>query len=53
MHSNADKERRSRFDRIVAVLYQDMFRYAAWLSRDPSVAEEVVQEALLRWLYEQ
>jgi RNA polymerase sigma-70 factor (ECF subfamily) len=25
-----------------------MFRYAAWLSRDRSVAEEVVQEALLR-----
>ncbi len=25
-----------------------MYRYAAWLSRDPGVAEEVVQEALLR-----
>ena len=48
MHSSADKERRRRFDRIVAVLYKDMYRYAAWLSRDPSVAEEVVQEALLR-----
>ncbi len=48
MHNSADKERRRRFDRIVAVLYKDMYRYAAWLSRDPSVAEEVVQEALLR-----
>ena len=48
MQSSADKERRARFDRIVAVLYKDMYRYAAWLSRDPSVAEEVVQEALLR-----
>ncbi len=48
MHSNADKERKLRFDRIVAVLYPDMYRYAAWLSRDASVAEEVVQEALLR-----
>ena len=26
----------------------DMFRYAAWLCRDKSIAEEVVQEALLR-----
>ena len=48
MQSSADSERRRRFDRIVAVLYRDMYRYAAWLSRDPSVAEEVVQEALLR-----
>ena len=48
MHSNVDSERRNRFDRIVAVFHRDMYRYAAWLSRDPSVAEEVVQEALLR-----
>lgn len=48
MQSNADLQRRQRFDRIVAVFHQDMFRYAAWLSRDPTVAEEVVQEALLR-----
>jgi RNA polymerase sigma-70 factor (ECF subfamily) len=26
----------------------DMFRYAAWLCRDRSIAEDVVQEALLR-----
>jgi len=30
------------------VFYPDMYRYAAWLCRDSSVAEEVVQEALLR-----
>ena len=41
-------ERRRRFDRLVGVYYQDMFRYAAWLSRDRSIAEDVVQEALLR-----
>ena len=46
--SNATGERRLRFDRIVAVFYRDMFRYAAWLCRDRSIAEEVVQEALLR-----
>jgi len=47
-NSNADIERRQRFDRLVSVWHQDMYRYAAWLSRDPAIAEDVVQEALLR-----
>ena len=46
--SSAEGVRRRRFDSLVSVYYPDMFRYAAWLSRDRSVAEEVVQEALLR-----
>lgn len=41
-------DRRRRFDRIVTVFHMDMYRYAAWLSRDKSIAEDVVQEALLR-----
>ena len=32
----------------MTVLYPDMYRYAAWLSRDKATAEDVVQEALLR-----
>lgn len=49
MNANtADRERRRRFDRVVGVFHQDMFRYAAWLCRDPGIAEDVVQEALLR-----
>lgn len=48
MNSSTDSKRRLRFDRIVAVFHKDMYRYAAWLSRNPDVAEEVVQEALLR-----
>jgi RNA polymerase sigma-70 factor (ECF subfamily) len=40
--------RRQRFDQIVGGYYQDMYRYAAWLSRDKAIAEDVVQEALLR-----
>ncbi len=43
-----DSTRRGRFDELVAVYYQDMYRYAAWLSRDRSIADDVVQEALLR-----
>ncbi len=46
--NDADRQRRSRFDRVVSVFHQDMFRYAAWLCRDVGIAEEVVQEALLR-----
>ena len=46
--NNLDAARRQRFDRLVTVLHMDMYRYAAWLCRDPGIAEEVVQEALLR-----
>jgi len=49
MNSNrADAGRRQRFDKVVSVFYPDMYRYAAWLCRDTGIAEEVVQEALLR-----
>ncbi len=42
------RARHRRFDRVVAVFHTDMYRYAAWLCRDPGIAEDVVQEALLR-----
>ena len=49
MHSSKTAAlRRQRFDQIVGVFHQDMYRYAAWLSRDKTIAEDVVQEALLR-----
>ncbi len=32
----------------MGVFHQDMYRYAVWLSRDRSIAEDVVQESLLR-----
>ena len=46
--TDADRERRGRFDRVVSIFHRDMYRYATWLCRDPGIAEEVVQEALLR-----
>ncbi len=46
--NSAGTERRQRFDELVAVHHQDMFRYAAWLCRDRTIAEDVVQESLLR-----
>jgi RNA polymerase sigma-70 factor (ECF subfamily) len=47
-HIGADGERRERFERLVVVHYRDLYRYAAWLCRDPGIAEVVVQESLLR-----
>jgi RNA polymerase sigma-70 factor (ECF subfamily) len=46
--TGAEGERRQRFDRLVVVHYRDLYRYAAWLCRDPGIAEVVVQESLLR-----
>ena len=46
--SSTEGGRRRRFDSLVAVYYPDMFRFAAWLCRDRAIAEDVVQEALLR-----
>lgn len=46
--SSLDTERRRRFDEVVGVFHKDIYRYAAWLSRDPGVAEVVVQETMLR-----
>ena len=46
--SSGQGERRRRFDSLVSVFYQDMYRFAAWLCRDKAIAEDVVQEALLR-----
>ena len=46
--TNAGLDRRRRFDELVGVFHQDMYRYAAWLCRDKAIAEDVVQEALLR-----
>jgi RNA polymerase sigma-70 factor, ECF subfamily len=48
MNSSADVERRQRFERVVSALHAVLYRYAAWLCRDPHVAEVIVQESLLR-----
>lgn len=39
---------KQEFEALARTLMPDLYRYALWLSRDRSVAEEVVQEALLR-----
>ena len=43
-----DIERKRRFDRLVGEHRADLFRYAYWLSGDAALAEDVVQDAMLR-----
>lgn len=46
--TRVDFERKRRFDEVVGIFHKDLYRYAAWLSRDPGIAEVVVQETLMR-----
>ncbi|MGB5246410.1 MAG: sigma-70 family RNA polymerase sigma factor [Woeseia sp.] len=48
MPSTASSTRQRRFDELVSVWHSDMYRYALWLCRDPLLAEDVVQDALIR-----
>lgn len=48
MPSTASSARKRRFDELVSAWHSDMYRYALWLCRDPMLAEDVVQEALIR-----
>jgi RNA polymerase sigma-70 factor (ECF subfamily) len=41
-------ERRREFDALTRRLRPELYRYAFWLGRDRQLAEDVVQEALLR-----
>lgn len=40
--------RQQRFQALVGALRPDLYRFAFWLARDRAVAEDVVQETLLR-----
>src|SRR5690554_7964324 len=42
------KGKRARYEALVDELYQDVYRYAFWLTRNQSVAEDLVQETFLR-----
>ncbi len=42
----ADKQ--TKFEALVHALHGNLYRYAYWLTRDPNVAEDLVQETFLR-----
>ena len=46
--TDAGSAARLKFDRLVAPWQDDLFRYAFWLSRDPDLAQDVVQDAMVR-----
>ena len=46
--AEGETDRRRRFGRLCEELRPDLLRFAWWLARDRGLAEDVVQEALLR-----
>jgi RNA polymerase sigma-70 factor (ECF subfamily) len=46
--SDREKDARSRFGALCESLRPDLLRFAFWLGRDRQLAEDVVQEAMLR-----
>ena len=46
--TQSDKTRQLRFERLVGTYREDLYRYAYWLNRNRELAEDVVQDALLR-----
>jgi RNA polymerase sigma-70 factor (ECF subfamily) len=46
--SDTSSEARARFEAVCAPLRPDLYRYAFWLARDRAVADDVVQDTLLR-----
>ena len=45
---DSDLSKRQRFEALSQGLRDDLYRYAFWLARDPAIADDVVQETLLR-----
>jgi len=44
----AESAKEVSFERLVAPWRDDLFRYVFWLCRDPDLADDVVQETMLR-----
>lgn len=42
------KEKQQRYEALVHAFHADIYRYAYWLVKDKSVAEDIVQETFLR-----
>jgi RNA polymerase sigma-70 factor (ECF subfamily) len=42
------KTKHKRYEALVRALHADIYRYAVWLIRDKTIAEDVVQETFLR-----
>lgn len=45
---SSDVERQRRYETLVHAWHKDLYRYAFWLTKDASIAEDLVQETFLR-----
>lgn len=45
---NLDMDRQRKYEALVRAYHKDLYRYAYWLCKDKSVAEDLVQETCLR-----
>jgi RNA polymerase sigma-70 factor (ECF subfamily) len=48
IHAVDGRDDRQRFEALCARLRPDLYRFAFWLARDRAIAEDVVQETMLR-----
>ena len=42
------ESKKVRYEKLVSAYYNDIFRYAYWLSKSKQVAEDITQETFLR-----
>jgi len=47
-NDSSDRKRRDLFDRLCGAFRPDLLRFSLWLTRNKAIAEDVVQETLLR-----
>ncbi|GFZ75932.1 RNA polymerase sigma factor [Pseudohongiella nitratireducens] len=45
---STNNQRRQAYESIVSSYYQDVYRYAFWLTRNANIAEDLVQETFMR-----
>lgn len=45
---NSDMDKQRKYEALVRAYHRDLFRYAYWLCKDKTIAEDLVQETCLR-----
>ncbi|EPN5029921.1 sigma-70 family RNA polymerase sigma factor, partial [Vibrio vulnificus] len=45
---NTEMDRQRKYEALVRAYHRDLYRYAYWLCKDQSIAEDLVQETCLR-----
>ncbi|EMN7009766.1 RNA polymerase subunit sigma, partial [Vibrio vulnificus] len=45
---NTEMDRQRKYEALIRAYHRDLYRYAYWLCKDQSIAEDLVQETCLR-----